>query len=153
MANGERTPDEDVPTPPAGISWGGSLLPEQHARGTGTDDETATGPLSAGSLRAAEAAAAGEIGAEPEPEGAPGPSDRPVEPRHEGGTGLAELVATEDFGRGGPAVLGGETQDPGESYGAAGDWPTLQRRERRNERESRSGGAFGWIKRRRGGQE
>lgn len=67
--------------------------------------------------------------------------------------GLAELVATEDIGYAGPAVLGGETPDPGDSYGAAGDWPTLQRRERSSEPETRSGGAFGWIRRRRGGQE
>ena len=126
---------EDTPTPPMGLSWGGTLQPEQPLAPA---EETATGPV----------AAAGPVAAGIGPQRSP-----QADADERASTGLAELVQAEDFGRGGPAVLGGAPPEPGDSYGDAGDWPTLQRRERQEPRdEERSGGPLGWIKRRRDGQ-
>ncbi len=143
MSNaGERREQvEDTPTPPMGLSWGGTLQPEQPAApaeaATGRS-EAATGPIEAGTgpLRSTQPSSAERAG-----------------PDERANSGLAELVQAEDFGRAGPAVLGGAPPGPGESSGDAGDWPTLQRRERQEPRyEERSGGPLGWIRRRRGGQ-
>lgn len=61
-----------------------------------------------------------------------------------GQQGLAELLAAEDVGRAGPAVLGADPEP--DSSADAGDWPTLQRRERRPERPR--SGPLDWVRRR-----
>ncbi|WP_243793285.1 hypothetical protein [Saccharopolyspora gloriosae] len=136
---------DETPTPPMGMSWSGSLLtegagapePERATQSVAVPDERATSPSVRGEL--ADAAARGSSGAETDRAGA---EEAPTDP---GSMGLAELLAAEDLGRAGPAVLGADNS--GDVSGDAGDWPTLQRRERQEQQDR--GGALGWIRRRR----
>ncbi|MEU6129092.1 hypothetical protein ABZ805_07955 [Saccharopolyspora sp. NPDC047091] len=103
---------DDTPTPPTGLSLGGSPPPGPARRD-------------------------GRAEAEDWP-------TTDAERTDPGQLGLAELLAAEDVGRAGPAVLGA---DPvADSSADAGDWPTLQRRERRPERPRP--GPLDWVRRR-----
>jgi hypothetical protein len=107
----------------------------------------------------------GEWDAPTPPAGIPiGGSDVPAPPPHGsqdvtppsgipgivGADGVVEggVVGSEDFGRAGPAVFGGE--DPVEAHDDAGDWPTLEYRSRN--KPQRSSGTLDWLRRRRDNQ-
>ncbi|GAB2668105.1 hypothetical protein GCM10027271_29810 [Saccharopolyspora gloriosae] len=126
---------DETPTPPMGMSWSGSLLTE----GSGpVESERATGPVRLPDERA-------DHRATPGPESEVRGPDAERAPAEQGAMGLAELLAAEDVGRAGPAVLGADPA--GDAAGDAGDWPTLQRRERQEPQDR--GGALGWMRRRR----
>ncbi|MFR9730862.1 hypothetical protein ACL03H_16685 [Saccharopolyspora sp. MS10] len=116
----------DAPGPPTGMSWSGSLLP-------GSEPSARPEPITQPVPRVREDDAPPAPGTEPDE---PGTATR----------GLAELLAAEDVGRAGPAVLGADPA-PGSS-GDAGEWPTLHRRERKPA-QPRGAAALDWIRRRR----
>lgn len=58
--------------------------------------------------------------------------------------GLSGVVNAEDFGSGGPAVLGGADPIESESHDDVGDWPTLEYRSRA--RSKRTRGTFDWLR-------
>lgn len=127
MSDGERERAE--------VSWSGSLQHEQSDVDSSAEAERWTGPVAAGDL----AEAAADAGAPDAPVGG-----------EKTGMGLAELLEAEDVGRAGPAVLGADPAPGG--TGEAGEWPTLQRRERRSrpepEEERPRSGPLGWLRRR-----
>lgn len=127
---------DETPTPPMGMSWSGSLLTE----GAGhAESERATQPVRLSGERA-------DLRAVPAADSEARSAEAEQAPAEQGSRGLADLLAAEDVGRAGPAVLGAEPA--GEAAGDAGDWPTLQRRERQEAQDR--GGALGWMRRRRG---
>lgn len=136
---------DETPTPPMGMSWSGSLL----TGGAGpAESERDTQPVRLSGEREAPRPDAGsEPPVRDRPDAGADRSGAERAPAEQGSMGLADLLAAEDVGRAGPAVLGADTS--GDASGDAGDWPTLQRRERPEPQER--GGALGWI-RRRGGE-
>lgn len=89
---------DETPTPPMGMSWSGSLLTE----GSGpVESERATGPVRLPDERA-------DHRATPGPESEVRGPDAERAPAEQGAMGLAELLAAEDVGRAGPAVLGAD---------------------------------------------
>lgn len=121
----ERFRESETPTPAIGLPLGEQPPPTD--RLSTTDQFPVTGSASAADR--------------PEPAGADD-----VTPAH-GIEGLSEAVAAEDFGQAGPAVFGAD----GSATAAADapDWPKLEYRSR-SKPERGGGGAFDFLRRRRG---
>lgn len=120
----ERFRQSETPTPAIGVPLGEQPPPTDRLSTTDQFPVTGSAPVTD----------------RPDPAGADD-----VTPAH-GIEGLAEAVAAEDFGQAGPAVFGAE----GSATAAddAGDWPKLEYRSR--SKPESGGGAFDFLRRRRG---